>query len=176
MINLLPPETLIASHESDRIRLVNMITISIFVVLLFFTSITLTMRFLQNLQYSKANSNLVSAQERFVDLKDKEGYVYLLKQRLSLIRGLNSDTKKTAILNTVMSLVPSDISLTVISVTRSGGVDLSATTSSLDSFNGFISSLNNKEKSSNLINKVELISMSIGKDNVIRFSLIISPL
>ncbi len=176
MINLLPPETLIASRESDRIRLVNRITISIFITLLFFTSITLTMRFLQNLEYSKANGSLVQAQEKFVDLKDKEGYVYLLKQRLTLINNLNSDTKKTAVLNTVMSLVPSDISLTVISVSKSGGVELSATTSSLDSFNNFVDSLNNKEKNSNLISKVDLQSMSVGKDNIVRFSLNIEPL
>jgi hypothetical protein len=175
MINLLPKETLIASRESDRIRLVNRITISIFMTLLFFTSVTLTMRFLQNLQYTKATGNLVSAQEQYSSLKDKEGYVYLLKQRLGLIENLTSDNKKTAILNTVMSLIPSDISLTVISVNRTGGVTLTASTTSIDSFNSFVSALNSKEKNSNLISTVDLDSLSLGKDSVVRFSLTISP-
>ncbi len=171
MINLLPPETLIASRESDKVKLVNRLTFACFITLLFFTSVTLTMRFLQNLEYGKSNNNLVLAQEKFSELKEKEGYLYLLKQRLVNIQKLGADSQKTAILNTVMSLVPPDIALAVISVDKAGNVSLTATTSSLVSFNNFLESLNNKEKNSNLISKLDLESMSVGKDEVVRFSL-----
>lgn len=173
-INLLPPENILAGKRDAKILLANRIGLWLFVALIFFTSVTLSLRILQNLKLKQLTGNVAEAQTKVISLKDKEGAAVLLKQRLSLIESLRTDSNKLALFNLFIGLAPADVVITSTSINRSGDLEVSAIASSLTSVEQLFNGLNNPERTSNLVSRVDLSSFSLGRDGGYRFTVNIS--
>ena len=175
-VNLLPQEILLQKGQRSKLLLINKISIFTLVVLVFFTSATLALRLIQGSALQKSQQSLVYAQDRVTSLKDKEQQIFLLKDRLDSIQSLSDlDVKRREIFNLVVFLTPPDIHILEISVDKDGNMNISLVSPSLSSIGTLVSNLGNQEKNSNLISRVELQGLSIGKDFVYRFSLRIVP-
>lgn len=175
-VNLLPTEIMLQRQQSFRLTLSTKLSIAALVLLIFFTSLTLTLRIFQNSQIEKAKKNEVVAQGKIDSLRSKEDQLILLKTRLSSIKSLMGvDNRRKAIFNLVVFLTPSDTQISDVTVDKDGKMVMSLTSPTLASIDSLISSLGNQEKNSDLISKVDMEGLSLGKDLVYRFALEIIP-
>jgi hypothetical protein len=74
-------------------------------------------------------------------------------------------------LSLIIYLTPADVVLYDASVDKNGTVTASFSSKSLSSIETLISNLSSQEKNSNLISKVDLDGISLGKDSIYRFAL-----
>lgn len=171
-INLLPPEVIFQRKQSSKLSLVSKMSIAMLVVLIFFTSATFALRISQRSQLQEAQQGLVSAQEKVSRLQGKGAQVAALKQRLSSIQTLMGSPSKTQkVFNVIAPLLPADINASELAIDEKGNIDMLASSPSIVSINNLISDLSNKDKTSNLISRIDLTSLSAGKDSVYRFGL-----
>lgn len=176
MVNLLPSEILLQRRQSVKLALINKLSIASLLVLIFFASATLGLRISQNFALKNAQQNLVYAEDKVSSFKDKEVEMAVLKQRLNSIKSLlGGDSKITTIFNLVVFLTPSDIQITEASVDKNGSMILTLVAPGLPSLETLISNLGSKEKNSDLISKVELQGLSLGRDSTYRLVLKITP-
>lgn len=175
-INLLPPEVMLQRKQGFKLTLANQISIAALVILIFFTSATLALRFFQNSELKAAKEELTSAEGKVNSLQSREVQIVLLKQRLASIENLTgSDLKRKAIFNLVIYLTPPNIQIIDVSVDKNGNMSLSLASSSLPSIETLFASLGDNEKNSGLISKVGLEGFSLSKDMAYRFNLSIKP-
>lgn len=175
-INLLPPEVMLQRKQGFKLTLANQISIAALVILIFFTSATLALRFFQNSELKAAKEELTSAEGKVNSLQSREVQIVLLKQRLASIENLTgSDLKRKAIFNLVIYLTPPNIQIIDVSVDKNGNMSLSLASSSLPSIETLFASLGDNEKNSDLISKVGLEGFSLSKDMAYRFNLSIKP-
>ncbi|MDO8638688.1 MAG: hypothetical protein Q7R43_03870 [Candidatus Daviesbacteria bacterium] len=176
MINLLPSEVILSRKQYSKFSMVSKISAAALIILVFFTSTTLALRFSQTFEQKKVEEGLVMAESKVSDLKGKEGQVIALKQRLDSISSiLGNDTKRKAIFNMVVFLIPPDMQVLEVNVDKSGNMSVTLSSASLSSIQTLFDNLGNKEKNSDLISKVDLDGISLGRDSVYRFSLKITP-
>lgn len=175
-VNLLPPEILLQRRQSSKLSFINTLSIVALIVLVFFTSATFALRLSQNLEFKKIETNFARAEEKVTGFKDQEGQIIMLKERLKNIQTLSAgDLKIKNIFNVIIYLIPPEIQISEISISRNGTVNLTINSSSLDSLNTFFSNLENKEKNSDLVAQIYLDGLSIGRDFVYKLSLKIIP-
>lgn len=171
-INLLPPEVLLERRQSSKLSLVNKLSVGAMVLLVFITSATLVLRLSQNLALKEAKEGLVYAQGKVTDLKDKEGQFVLLKQRLAEIQQLTGgDAKKKAVLSLLISLSPPEVYISDFILDNRGAITMTMESSSLITIDRFITNLSSPEKNLNLISRVDLDNLALGKSNIYSFSL-----
>lgn len=171
-VNLLPPDVLLEQEHRTKLSLINKISVSVLVLLTFFTSATLTLRIAQSAELTKTKDNFAYAQERITTFKDKEEQLVILKRRLGTMQSLvGSDAKKKSLFNLILFLTPLNMQISDIAIEKKGTVSLSVETSSLESVEKFVADLGNKEKNSDLISKVDLDSFSSGRNGIYYLSL-----
>lgn len=176
LVNLLPAEELYRRKQSFRLALINKLSILLLTVLIFLTSTALVLRLTQNLQLKGVQNNLAKAETKVAGLKGKEEQAFILKERLaSISKLLGGDSKRKAIFNLVVFLTPAEIMFSEVTVDRNGNMNLSLSSPTLASVETLISSLEDRGKNSDLIAKVNLEGLSLGKDATYHFSLKIVP-
>ncbi len=176
MINLLPLEIILDRKQHFKLIFISKVSIIALLILIFFTSSTLALRFSQTFELKRAEEGLVVAESRVSSLKDKEGQAIALKKRLDSISSiLGGDSLRKAIFNMVIYLVPPNIQVQEVSVDKNGNISIDMSSSSLPSIQTLIDGLGDKEKNSDLISKVDLDGLSLGRDSVYHFSLKIIP-
>lgn len=175
-INLLPQEIILLQRQGAKIALINKISITSLLLLLLLMVGIFAVRLSQNNKLSQLNIRLNQESEEIGAFKEKESQLTILKSRLESIQELSATSKKTAAFNTILKLIPTDAKITLIAVEKSGTITILANATSIDSFDSLALALADKEKNSNLVNKLDLENFSIGKDGVIRFGLKVSPL
>ena len=172
LVNLLPKEVILQRKQSSKLSTASKISFMLLVILIFFTSATLALRISQVYQLNTAQAGVVKAEEKLASLRDKEGQITVLKQRLNSIQSLiGSDDKKKSIFNLIVYLTPTELQVSDLAVDKNGNVVVSFYGSSLVAMETLISSLADQEKNFDLISKVELEGLSLGKDSVYRFSM-----
>lgn len=171
-INLLPREVIEGQRKSAGIGFLNKISVVVLVVMVFFASVTLSIRLLQRFNLQTANQNLVLAQSKIDSLDDRENQLALIKEYLSSYKTLSTtDEKKKAVFSLVAFLAPPDVQFSDISISRDGNTVISASTTSLLSIDKLLNDLTDKQKNADLIAKVDVDGLSLGKDSVYRFGL-----
>lgn len=175
-INLLPQEIMLLQRQGAKIALINKISIVSLLFLFLLTGGVFAVRLSQNNKLSQLNIRLDKATEGISAFKEKESQLTILTSRLKSIRELSSTNKKSAAFNTILKLIPNDAKITLITVEKSGVITILANTTNIDSFDSLALALADKEKNSNLVDKLDLDNFSIGKDGVVRFGLKVSPL
>ena len=171
-INLLPREVVERQRKNAGLGFLNKISIIVLVVMVFFASVTLSIRLLQKLNLQTANQNLVLAQSKVGSLGDRETQLVLLKEYLSSYKTLSSaDEKKKAVFSLVAFLAPSDVQFNDIGISRDGNTVISASSTSLTSIDKLMNDLTDKQKNADLVARVDVDGLSLGKDSVYRFGL-----
>lgn len=175
-VNLLPPEILLQRKQSFKLSLANKLSIVLLVTLVFFSSVTLAFRLIQNAQKETAENNLVLAETRMSGLKPREEEAILLKGRLASIEKLlGGDVKRKAIFNLVVYLALPDMQISEAAVDSQGNMSISMVSQTIESFDNFLSNLSSQEKNFGMVQKVHLESLSMGRDAAYRFALKITP-
>lgn len=176
LINLLPPEVILGRKQHFKFAFISKISIIVLVALVFLTSTTLALRFSQTFELKKAEQGLVLAEGKVSSQKDKEGQKVTLKKRLDSIEAiLGGDSKRKAIFNMIIFLIPPDIQVLEVDVNKNGNMNLSLSSFSLSAIQTLFDDLGNKEKNSDLISKVDIEGISLGRDSIYRFSLNVTP-
>ena len=81
-INLLPKELVEKGKKSVGLNLLNKISVLVLVTMVFFASITLSLRLMQRINLQTANDNLVLAESQNSSLGEREAQLSLLKEYL----------------------------------------------------------------------------------------------
>ncbi|OGE25627.1 hypothetical protein A3C32_02985 [Candidatus Daviesbacteria bacterium RIFCSPHIGHO2_02_FULL_41_14] len=171
-INLLPKELVEKGKKSVGLNLLNKISVLVLVTMVFFASITLSLRLMQRINLQTANDNLVLAESQNSSLAEREAQLSLLKEYLSTYKSLSStDEKKKAVFSLVAFLAPAEVQFNDITISRDGNTMINASSRSLSSIDKLLNDLTDKEKNADLISKVDVDGLSLGKDFVYRFGL-----
>ncbi len=174
-INLLPHEVLLERLQSSKTILINRISIGVLIIVIIVTAIILILKISQNREVEQVNNQTKVAEDKVIAEKSKEETVYALKNRLNSIQSLfNSDKKVKDMFNLVVFLTPPKVILYDFAVDKNGTVVASFRSNSLSAISTLFDDLGNKEKNSNLISKIDLDGISLGKESTYRFSLRIS--
>lgn len=175
-VNLLPQDVILQRNHSAKLSLLNKLSITLLVVLTFFTSVTLTLRIAQSTELDHTRNNFAYAQDEVSGFKDKEEQLVILKRRLAGIESIiGSDTKKKALFNTILYLIPPGVQISDAEIDKKGVMSLTINTSSLDEINQYITALGSKDKNSDLVSRVDLDSLTSSKDNIYYLTLRITP-
>lgn len=171
-INLLPNDVLTERRKSASVAVVTRFSIAALVILTFLTGAVLAVRIMQRLEFERSTDYLSEAEAKVGSYQEKETQLLTLKQYLSSINSFYQlDSKKKSIFGLVAFLAPSDVTLSDITVGSDASTVVSGVSSSLVSIDKLISELTSPEKVGDVVAKVELDGLSIGKESNYRFGL-----
>lgn len=175
-INLLPREILLERAHSSKFTLINNISIAVLVLVILLTSAVLLLKISQNKGVENINSQVKTAEGNVIALRSKEETLFALKNRLNSIQALigGRDENVTGIFNSIITLIPPDVDLYEVTVDKNGTMTASFVSRSLPAIESLFRNLSDKEKNSNLVTKVDLDGISLGRDSTYRFALKIS--
>lgn len=160
-INLLPEELANKDKFETKKSRVIRLSIGVLLVMILISSTTLLVRILQNRSLQVANQQLDSDRAKVASLKDKEGLVFYLKQRLDAINTLsNQESPQAKSFNLITNLAPVGLKISSLSIDKNGGVTLSVTSPTTDDLNSFFNNLTDPEENQGRIAKVTIDSFS----------------
>src|SRR3989344_749919 len=120
-INLLPLEY--AAEEIKRAKFYKVQLLGIVAILLvvFFSSLTVSLRILQSQNLRKVQATLSQEEEKVLQLKSKQAALFVIKNRLSTINQyLGVTSKQVSTFNLLNQLLPPQVAISSLSVNRSG--------------------------------------------------------
>lgn len=168
-INLLPIQFTEIQKEQKKFSRIQYISIGLILTLVFLSSVTLALRILQNQNVSAGQASLKLVSDQVADFKSTESSLVVLKLRLAAIDALSADpSKQRAIFNVVERLTPQSITISAMTLDKSGNISLSATTLSYEDIQLMIANLISKEKNEGKIAGVTLESLTRGRDGIFR--------
>lgn len=174
-INLLPKEVVAARQKNNAAQTINRLCVFAIVGLVALSAVLLAARLAQSLQLTKSSELLSSVEARVNSLSDRQTQLNLIREYLKSIDSFSSsDSKKKAVFNLVAFIAPPDVSFNDISISKDGSTVISASSSSLLAIEKLITDLSSPERSSELISKIELEGLTLGKDSIYRFGLKVS--
>lgn len=175
-INLLPPETLQEETKKKTFYKVQYFGAGLILFLVFLTSLTLALQMLQNKNIVTVEAKLKESEDKVADLKNTQVSLFILKNRLSTIsKYIGVSSKQASLYMLVDKLIPASVSVSSITVDKTGGVYIIAGTAEKEDLDEFLENLINKEKNENKIQQVEADSLTRGKDGIYRIGLKIKP-
>lgn len=161
--------------QSHKSALVIRISIAVLIFVISITAVSLFLKVSQNKEIEDTNNQVQTAENNLAAQRNKEEVLLALKNRLNLIKSLSGgDEKVKSMLSLIIYLTPPDVDLYDASVDKNGTIAASFSSKSLTGVDTLFSNLSSKEKNSNLISKVDLDGISLGKDLTYRFALKIS--
>lgn len=175
-INLLPTEFL--AQEITRSKFIKIQTIGVVFILMmiFLSSLTIALRILRSQSIVQIQNRLAKSEQRITNLKDAQGSLLLLKNRLVAINQyLESPSKQAQMFNLINGLLPASVSVSSVAVDKDGGVLVLATTSDSSSLDQTISNLISQEKNQDKISQVSVESLGRGRDGIYRLSFKVRP-
>lgn len=175
-INLLPIE-----FRAQQIRAVNFYKIQIvgvvaILVMFFLSSIVVTFRILQNQNILHIQKRVTAHEQKISDLKNAQGAMLLLKNRLTTINQyLGTASKQTQIYQLITTLLPASFSVSSISVSKEGEVIILGIVSDSVALDSVINNLTSQSSNQDKISQVLVESIGRGRDGIYRLSLKIKP-
>lgn len=167
-INLLPEEFSVKQKEQQKFNRVQSLSVFAVLILVFFSSVVIALRILQSQKINQLESNTVNAENKISTLKQKEATLFILKNRLTTVNQiLKAPSKQTELYYFVTGLLPSNITVSSISTDKFGNVSFAAVVPDADSLDVLLNNLTD-QAAFEKISKVEIESLSRGKDNLIR--------
>ncbi len=174
-INLLPQEIVLAQDYIAKQNFVKNLTIA---VILFFITISLAITLFK----LAVNNNVKSVQDRFQlleteisQLKNQEGLLTSLKERLSQIETLiNTPPMAAKAFALVSALTPPGVRPVQININSKNKTSYGGETSDEVSLKSFLENLTNQSLNNGQIEKVHLDSLTQGSDGKIRFEISIA--
>lgn len=175
-INLLPLEFTAQDAKRTQFLKVQFIGIIIILAMFFLSSLTVTLRILQSQNISKVSAQTQSLEQRITSYAGKQTQLLLLKSRLQSIGiFLGIPSKQAGLYNLVEKLLPQALTVSSLSVDKTGTVVVVGVISSADSLDELVSSLTEKEKNEDKLAKIEIDTLSRGREGIYRVSIRITP-
>lgn len=175
-INLLPLTYKRLQQQNSKFYKIQTVSIILLLSLVFLTSVTIALRFLQSQQIKAAESSLQESSSRVTAFKSKEAALLILKNRLATIDSISAQpSKQRALYNLVNELVPPSLTISFVSVDSSGNMAVSLIAPNFTALDQLLSLLSSKEKNEGRIAKVSLESLSRSRDGLYRASLKVVP-
>ena len=171
-INLLPAEYAVAYSSNVRFQKIQRIGIGILILLIFLSSLTFALSIFQNSNILQANNSLQAAESVVSQFKSQEESLVLLKDRLNNLQRISSTPSRSNIMyNLINVLMPASLTPTLIVTDTFGNNSLTVVTTNSTDVDNFILTLIDPQKNQGLISKVNVESLSRGKDGVYRVNL-----
>ncbi len=172
LINLLPPEIIMRRKHNAKISLLNKVSIAALVVLIFFTSATISLRVSQSLQLKKSQSDLVYAQGQVNSLSQKGAQTALIKQKIEEIQQeLGTDSKLKKSFNVITSMMPVSFKIYDMAIDRNGNINISLSSPSIFDIDSFFNDLMDPSKNGGIVSNVKLDGISWAPDSTYKFSI-----
>lgn len=171
-INLLPVEYTQVYASTERFRKIQSTGIGILVLLIFLSTLTFVLNWLQNSNILQANTNLQAKERQVSQFKSQEESLVLLKDRLNTLQKISTTpSRSNAMYNLIATLMPASLIPTLIVTDTVGNISLTLITSNSTDVDNFVSDLVNPQRNNSLVEKVEVDNLSRGKDGVYRINL-----
>lgn len=171
-INLLPIEYAQVYASNERFRKIQSVGIGILVLLVFLSSATFVLSLLQNSNVIQAQTNLQAAASTVSQFKSQEESLVLFKDRLNNLQKISSTPSQSRTMyNLINTLMPASLVPTLIVTDTSGNISLSLATTNSDDVDNFITTLIDPHNNQGLVSKVDIESLSRGRDGIYRVNL-----
>lgn len=175
-IDLLPEEFKQTQIKRSKFYKIQYIGIWIIMLTAFLASLLVALRILQSQTIVQVQSRAKEAETRMSQLTSTQGYLLLLKNRLSTINQyLGIPSRQAQMYNLIGKLLPPSVSISSIAVDKGGEVLILATSSDGGSLDLFINSLLSKDTNEDKIKEINMESLSRGRDGIYRLSFKIKP-
>lgn len=170
-INLLPDEFRL--EEVKRAKFVKMQALGVVVILImiFLSSLTVALSILQSRNLSQFQSKVSGAEQRISKSKDTQAQLLLLQNRLTVIREyFGTQSEQVQMYKLLESLLPASISINSIAIDKGGGALILAIAPDGNSVDQLFTNLLSEDSSGGKISKVNIESLSRGRDGIYRIS------
>lgn len=175
-INLLPAEFTAEELKRTKFYKVQMIGIAAVLLMIFLSSLTVSLRILQSRSIQAVEDRVLGAEEKITDLKDKQASLIFLKNRLAILRQyLGTESKTVSLYQFLTNQIPKSASLNSISVDKEGNMLMLLHFQDIQEFDLLLAGLLDSEKNEGKIKAVSLDSLSRGRDGLFRVSLKVEP-
>lgn len=175
-INLLPIEFRTQQITAARFYKIQAVGVAAVLVMFFLSALTIALRFLQSQNISQIQNKVIASEQKISDLKNTQGSMLLLKNRLTTINQyLGTASKQAQMYQLITTLLPASFSVSSISVDKDGEILISGVVPDSASLDNLINNLTSQSSNQDKISQVSLESINRGRDGVYRLSLKIKP-
>lgn len=175
-INLLPYEFRAEEIKRARFYRIQAIGLAIIILMVFLSASVVALRFFQSQYLVRIQSQLEASQERVEALKDIQGSLLLLKNRLTTVsKYLEAPSEKVSMYKLIHRLLPASASINSVSIDKGGGVFVIAAVPDGLTLDQIISNLTSKQTNEDKIKEVSLENLSRGKDGLYRINFKVKP-
>ncbi|MBI2040339.1 hypothetical protein HYT18_04670 [Candidatus Microgenomates bacterium] len=175
-INLLPPEFNAEQVKKTKFYKIQAAGVAAILVMSFLASISVALRILQSQNIRQVQAQVSQEEQRIDGLKNRQASLLILKNRLTAInRYLGVSSQQSVIFNLIDQLLPSSVSVTSLTVDRSGGVLISAVIPDSLTLDETIAALISEDANQGKISRVEIESLNRGRDGIFRLSIKVKP-
>lgn len=171
-INLLPEEFISSRVKEMKFYKIQTFGVAVTLFFVFLSSLTVTFRILQNQRITKAQEQLDNTEQKVLSFKDRQVALLALKNRLTAINQyIGTSSPQAELFNLVSNIIPQSVSVSSLSIDRSGKIIISAVVPDSSSLDMVITDLLDKNKNKSKITQVSVESLSRGKDGAFRVNL-----
>lgn len=171
-INLLPLEFGALSVKEAKFRKVQAIGFATILLMVFLASLTVFLRILQSQNITQVQNKLTASEQKISNLKNTQASLLLLKNRLTTINQyFGVPSKQAEMYKLITTLLPASVSVSSISVEKTGEVLILAIAPDGDSLNTLITNLTTEESNQDKIAQVSLEGINRGRDGIYRISM-----
>lgn len=173
-INLLPEQFKVEVFKRAKFYKIQSIGIGLILMLIFLATLIVALRILQSQSLAQIQTKLTSREQRITDLKTTQASILLLKDRLTIINQyLGVPSKQVEIYEFVNKLLPSSITISSLSIDKSGNIALLVTSPNALSVDELIEILSAGEEVRSRFASISLDGLNRGKDGVFRLNITI---
>ncbi len=171
-INLLPPEYGAQSLKEAKFYKIQAIGVATLLLMIFLASLTVFLRILQSQNITQVQNKLTASEQKISDLKNTQASLLLLKNRLTTINQyFGVPSKQTEMYKLITALLPATVSVSYISVEKTGEVLILAIAPDGNSLDSLITNLTTEESNQDKISQVSLEGINRGRDGIYRLSM-----
>lgn len=170
-INLLPQEDVRRVRELSKFNLVKNTSVFFLLALVFLSSTAVSLRILQSQNTKRIQVQAKEVEDKVTTLQPKEEALVVLKNRLDAIKNIkNTSSKQYRVYKIVAAILPEGVAINSLSVDKGANVVLSVLFQNMAILDSVIEQLISGEGLKS-IKKVELESLSRGRDGIFRANL-----
>lgn len=170
-IDLLPEEFKETQLKKAKFYKVQSVGVAAIMIVAFLASLVVALRFLQSQKILQTQTRAKEAEEKVIQLTSTQGYLVLLKNRLTVIdQYFGIPSKQAQMYELIEKLLPPAISINSIVVDRNGEALVLATSTDGNSVDLLINNLLSKDTNEDKVKAINLESLSRGRDGIYRIS------
>lgn len=174
-INLIPPEIKEKAKKEAKKSLLVRVSIGLLGILILFTSGVLAMIIYQNSQVQALTAQLDQEKSKIGSLKDKEGAVFFLKNRLVSINAFSDEHyKQGETYDLITSLFPPEVNLSSLQIDQTEKIVISGDTNNTASLDTLFNNLTDPKVNEGKIASSTVESLSKSQSGGISFNLTVT--